>query len=120
MSAPSLTLADLRQFTGSETFYRHSLVRSIVYTEGVQYMAEQASPYWLLDEVATSQLIVEVAAEPFQVWTLKLRPDQGAVLHCEDGNNGHIFDKLISFTDFPLDEISLWYVDRTILLPSEY
>ncbi len=120
MSAPSLSSEDLKQFTGSENWYRHDLVRSILYTDGAKYLAERGSAYWLLDEIATTQLIAKVATEPFQVWTLKLRPDHGASLRCEDGNKNQVFHKLIPFTDFPLDEITLWLTDNTILLPSEY
>ncbi len=40
----TLTPADLRQFSGSETWYRHGLVRHILYTEGAQYVAEQGAP----------------------------------------------------------------------------
>ena len=120
MSAPSLSLADLKQFTGSENWYRHGLIQSILYTDGAKHVAQHGNAYWLLDEIATSQLIAKIAAEPFQVWTLKLRSDNGASLRCEDGNNNQLFHKLIPFTDFPLDEITLWLADRTILLPSEY
>ena len=41
----------LAQFTGSTHFYRHGLVREVLYTEGVEYVAETAGAYWLLDGV---------------------------------------------------------------------
>lgn len=50
-----LNRADLRQFTGSENFYRHALVRSILYTDGVQYVAETGGAYWLIDAIALAQ-----------------------------------------------------------------
>ncbi|OSJ31570.1 hypothetical protein BSZ19_22050 [Bradyrhizobium japonicum] len=57
-----LTHADLRQFTGSEQVFRHSLMRSMTYTEGVQYLAESGGAYWLIDKVACLQLEPKVKA----------------------------------------------------------
>jgi hypothetical protein len=34
-NATKLTESDLHEFTGTETWYRHSLNRKVVYTEGV-------------------------------------------------------------------------------------
>jgi hypothetical protein len=31
-----------------------------------------------------------------------------------------VFTKAIEYTDFPLEEIALYFIDNTILLPSEY
>jgi hypothetical protein len=61
-----------------------------------------------------------IASEEFQVWKLKVRSDHTATLSCEDGNGHAVFTKEIEYTDFPLDEITLWFVNNTILLPSEY
>ena len=41
--------AGLRQFYGTEVWYRHPLFRKCLYTEGVQYLAEHGGAYWLLD-----------------------------------------------------------------------
>jgi hypothetical protein len=119
---PTKTLqqADLRQFTGTETWYRHPLARKVLYTEGVQYVAEHGGAYWLLDALAFAQAIPAVAAEPFQFWTLTVRPDQTATLACEDGNGKIVHTQEIPFTDFPLDEIKFYFTDNVILLPSEY
>jgi hypothetical protein len=46
----SLNLADLAQFTGSEHWYRHGMVRSVLFTDGAKYVADIAGAYWLLDE----------------------------------------------------------------------
>lgn len=117
----TLTLADLRQFTGSETWYRHGLVRHILYTEGAQYVAEQGGAYWLLDEIALAQKASrEVAGEPFQLWTLEVHKNHTATLTCENGNGKPVFRKQIEYTDFALDTIQLYFTDNTILLPREY
>jgi hypothetical protein len=53
---PALDPLMLAQFTGSQNFYRHSLVREVLYTEGAQYVADTAGAHWLLDEIALAQL----------------------------------------------------------------
>jgi len=57
--------------------------------------------------------------DTFQVWKLAVK-DAKALLACDDGNGNIVFSKQIEFTDFPLAEISLYYCNKTILLPSEY
>jgi hypothetical protein len=82
-----LTAADLRQFTGSEQWYRHALVRDVLFTDGAKYVADQAGAYWLLDEIALAQRYEKtVAGEAFQLWKLKVEPGHTATLTCEDGN----------------------------------
>ena len=39
---------------------------------------------------------------------------------CEYGNNNKVTAQLIEWTDFPLPEITLWFSDGIIFLPSEY
>jgi hypothetical protein len=121
MSEHPLTKSGLSQFTGSETFYRHALNRKVVFTEGAKHVADAGGAYWLLDEIALIQPYDKaVAAEDFQVWTLKVRSDRTATLTCEDGNGKTVFTKEIEYTDFPLDEITLWFANNTIYLPSEH
>ena len=125
-AATTLSADDLKQFTGSGSFYRHGLARGVLYTEGAQYVAEHAGAYWLLDELAFNQRRRAVRAERFQVWTLKRKPDGNAAsLTCGDGNGNVVFRKWIEFTDFPMPEIDLWAIanefgGRPLMLPSEY
>ena len=116
-----LTKAELAQFTGSEHWYRHGMVRNVLFTDGAKYVADKAGAYWLLDEIALIQPgDKRVAAEVFQVWKLKVNADRSAQLVCEDGNNGVVYEKRIPYTDFPLDEITLWFSNNVIYLPSEH
>ena len=56
----------------------------------------------------------------FQVWTLKVREDRTASLICGDGNDNIVYTQHIEFTDFPRDEITLWFANNVIYLPSEH
>ncbi len=76
-ASDALSAQVLAQFTGSQTFYRHPLSGGCICTEGVQYVAETASAYWLLDAIlCPQQHVAELRAAAFQVWTLRaaLRP----------------------------------------------
>jgi len=116
-----LTAADLLQFTGSEQWYRHGIVRDVLFTDGAKYVADQAEAYWLLDEIALAQRYEKrVADEEFQHWKLTVNADHTATLTCDDGNDNIVYSKEIEYTDFPLDEIRLYYAGKTILLPSEH
>jgi hypothetical protein len=98
---------------------RHGARRSLY--GRVQYVAETAGAYWLIDEIAFAQRgNKRVAAEEFQSWKLKVNPDHSARLTCEDGNGNVVFSKIIPYSDFPLEEITLYFTNKTILLPSEY
>jgi hypothetical protein len=117
----TLSNADLNQFTGSEHWYRHAINRKVLFTDGAKYVADTGGAYWLLDEIALIQPYDKaVAAEEFQLWKLQVRTDHTATLSCEDGNGKTVFTKEIEFTDFPLDEIILYFQNNTIFLPSEY
>ncbi len=116
-----LTKADLEQFTGTDHYYRHAINHKVLFTDGVKYLADTAGAYWLLDEIALIQPYDRhVANEEFQVWTLTVHADDSASLTCDDGNGNIVFSKGIGFTDFPLDEIKLWFSNDVIYLPSEH
>jgi hypothetical protein len=51
---------------------------------------------------------------------LVVRPDQTATLTCDDGNSNTVFTKQIDYTDFPLDEITLYFANNVIYLPNEH
>jgi hypothetical protein len=120
-NAAKLTKDDLRQFYGSEHWLRHSINPNVSFTDGAKYVADQAGAYWLLDEIALIQPYNKrVAAEAFQFWKLVVRPDQTATLTCDDRNGNIVCTKEIAYTEFPLDEITLYFANNVIHLPSEH
>jgi hypothetical protein len=112
--------SQLRQFTGSENWYRHSLNPQVLYTDGAKFLAEEGGAYWLLDIIATTQSVPAVRAEEFQAWKLLVNVDRSATLYCEDGNNNVVFSQSIPYTDFPLYNLMLYFANQVIHLPSEY
>lgn len=111
---------ELAQFTGTLNWYRHGLVRTVLFTVGARYVADNARAYWLLNEIALAQVAEKrVAREAFQLWKLDVAGTEGK-LSCEDGNGRVVLTKSIPFTDFPAPGIRLYCCDGTIMLPSEY
>lgn len=98
-------------------YYKHWL--EMRYTEGVKYMAELCSAYWLIDAIASHQPNPKVRNEDFQVWTLHVH-NRKARLVCEDGNGHKIAVQIIPFTDFPLPEITIWVESGVMLMPKEH
>lgn len=112
-------LASLAMHTGSECVFRHWTGR-LVYTEGVEDLAQQAGAYWLIDLVASWTIDGAMRDEEFVVWNLTVNAVRTAVAVADDGNGRELARQDIEYTDFPLDEIKLYLIDGTLLLPSEY
>lgn len=113
---------ELSQFNGTECYYSHPVL-GYRYTEGVQYLAQNFKCYWLLRDIALhNHISLEKIHEPFQVWKLKRcpNPEDGFTLSCEDGNYNELFQSNIPCSDFAGDEVTIWFIDEILLLPSEY
>ena len=117
-------LQELPNFYGTENYFRLSpLFRTFVLTDGAKYLADAAGAWWLMDAIASH--LGSYRDEGFVVAKLqRATATNGWVLRLEDGNDGLLADQLIEFSDFPLDEITLYVIQqddlRVILLPSEY
>jgi hypothetical protein len=116
---PQALLHELAHFTGDLDRYRH-WTRRLIYTPGIQHLAEKAGAYWLIDLIASWQIQPNVAAECFQVWTLVVRPNRTATATATGEDQAVLTSQDISHTDFPLTEITVWLIDGTLFLPSEY
>ena len=108
----------LNQFIGSEVLYEQVMADSskLLLTEGCHFVRETYGAYWLFDLIGSYQY--NLSKEPFQVWKLKKYKDE-ALITCEDGDGNQLISQEIPFTDFPFD-ITIWLVEGTCLLPSEY
>ena len=113
---------ELNQFTGTEKWYRTLLYGDYLFTDGVKYVAEEGGAYWLIDKIfSCAAHVKELEREDFQTWKLiRHRDGDGASLICEDGNYNRLYSEDIEFTDFPMKSIELYFINRVLLLPSEY
>src|SRR5262245_18551467 len=97
------------------------------YTEGVKYLAEQAGAYWLIDAIASYQsqprFVRNERLRELQLWRLIVRLDRTALLTWSEDSpvEQHLVStQEIEFTDFPLDELTLYVEGDVLLLPSEH
>lgn len=132
MMNPETLLQNLQHFCGSEQYYKHWL--GLCYTDGVNYLAENAQCLWLIDAIASHQPRVQKIPRlrDFQLWFLHvgeahkfIKPTAGnkAVLTCwEDApksGDKPVVRQNIPFTDFPLPEIKLYVRESILMLPDE-
>lgn len=108
---------DLQHFTGTEHYYRN--FTGLLYTDGVQYLAEQAGAYWLIDLVGSYQH--KLRHVPFQLWELRVNDDKSARVTMRDdtGRRAKVRQDL-EYTDFPLPRFSWYCADNIMMLKTEY
>ena len=116
---PSQLLAELAHFTGTTQYYYNPAFPNFHYTDGVKFLAEEAEAYWLLDFIFSNQLLPEIKAESFQVWAIEVENNE-ATITVDDGNGNVVKKFEIPYTDFPLEKYTLWFVDKALILKSEY
>lgn len=117
MSNQEIIEAKLRHFTGTQQWYRHSL-SGLLYTEGIQYLAERAHCHWLIDVVGSYQPRLDAK---FQVWKVKVEEDKSALVTMVEGDGEpERVRQELPFTDFPLPEFEFFCIDGVMLLKSEY
>lgn len=131
-SAAEIT-SNLAHYTGDLERYRHCFNRKLICTPGIQYLAESAGAYWLIDAIAShvgsSAFQQAVKADPriedLHFWRLDVRDDHSALLAARaDSGEPPFISQEIPFTDFPLESIDLWVgydgEHHTLYLPSEH
>lgn len=122
--------AELAHACGSQEWREH-WTGYLLYTDGVNQMAELCGAHWLIDIVASVQgrkarnLAIRIGKIALQVWRIKVKAsDSTAVVECwtdtpDRLTSRKVYAQRIPYTDFPLDEFTLWVRNRVILLPSE-
>lgn len=113
----------LHNFYGTENYHRGFL--GMLMTDGVKWLCENAECYWLTDAIMSYQQDRRVKNDEMlqgiQFWILTVK-DKTAVLRLERDSDDVVLTQDIPYTDFPLDEIKLYYspANKVCLLPSEY
>ena len=116
--------AELKEFHGTSVYHKHLYPGrpAILITDGCQYIRDKLKAYWLFDAILSYQADLLRQQVKFQVWELKQqRTDLSWLLTCrEDKDTKTIVRQRIEFSDFPIDYIKIWVIDKVALLPSEY
>jgi hypothetical protein len=114
-------LGNLSQFIGTERYYR--LLPSFVVTDGLKYLMDEADCYWLAQLFGLHLCDVDFDQNPFTVLKFT-RKNSGGIANIEDGNGRILVSQELDYTDFPLDQYSLyacWNGDFWVgMLTSEY
>lgn len=115
----TITSADLERFTGTEQYYKNTM-SGLKNTDGVQFLAEKAGAFWLIDAIASYQGDSKVKAEEFQLWELTVENSKGVLTMKSDTDQPLIITQDIVFTDFPLPVVKFYLCNGVLMLPSEY
>ncbi len=110
----------LSQFIGTTGYYRIS--HRHLLTDGTKYLADTAECFWMMDAIASH--LSEIGTEDWFVQVRMTVDGNRATMIYEDGNGKEHARQEIPFTDFPLDQITIYACWDTqhwvIMMPSEY
>jgi hypothetical protein len=121
--------AELKQFIGTENYYRHSLVRKLLYTDGVQYFAEKAGAYWLIDIIGIIAIEMYRFKQDFCLIHVVSKDNEAKIAAQTDSGVPNFYEKTIDYTDLPEGDYQFYLQEGSIdgintnyilMLPSEY
>tara|TARA_R110000744_G_scaffold133921_2_gene242656 strand:+ start:735 stop:1115 length:381 start_codon:yes stop_codon:yes gene_type:complete len=115
----------LQHFHGTEMFYSIPLLRTR-FTDGLKYLSEVAECFWLITDTSVIAKSLKNRSEFITIDFKRLPKEQQDLTGYEaeiiytDGNDTILEKQGYHVTDFPLDELRLFFVNNTLMLPSEY
>lgn len=116
---------NLQHFNGTEMFYQIPLLRTW-FTDGLKYLSEVAECFWLITDTSVIAKSLMTRSEFVTIDFKRLSKEKQdlkgyeAEIIYSDGNDTILEKHRYSVTDFPLDELRLFFVNNTLMLPSEY
>lgn len=122
-----ITKQILNQFIGTTQYYQHPLCKSVIHTDGVQYIYTHGGA-WLIDMIA-SHLVTHPNLDRKCLgqifFTMTKYEDQSAILVGQkDIGRPNLIHQLIGWTDYPLEEQEIWgtftVMDHDLGLPDKY
>ncbi|WP_040280332.1 DUF6876 family protein [Psychroserpens damuponensis] len=115
----------LQHFCGSEMLYQIPLIRTR-FTDGLKYLANVANCFWLIVDVSVIAKSLLNRSHFITIDFKRLSEEKQDQIGYEaeiiysDGNGAVFETHRYNFTDFPLEELRLFFVNNTLMLPSEY
>jgi len=126
MDSKAIQLKDnLKLFNGTGDFYSNRITNT-VYTDGIKYLAEEGNCYWLINDASIVAKSLIEKSRFISIDFNRLSEEEQSERGCEaiitygDGNDNILYTQEYPYTDIPLDELRLFFVNETLLLPSEY
>ena len=115
---------EIKQFRGTTEYHKHLFPGKspILLTDGCKYIRDSCKAYWLFDAILSYQCDKILQGINFQIWELnRLKLDLTWQLTCrEDTGKKPLIRQSIEYSDFPMDYVKIWVIDKIALLPSEY
>ncbi|MFS4467492.1 DUF6876 family protein [Maribacter sp. 2210JD10-5] len=115
----------LKGFGGTNFFYQIPLIRTR-FTDGLKYLADVAECFWLITDTSVIAKSLMNRSSFITIDFKRFSEEKQDFLGYEveivysDGD-GNVFEKhRYNDTDFPLEELRLFFTDDTLMLPSEY
>tara|TARA_R110002049_G_C8820129_1_gene534394 strand:- start:168 stop:548 length:381 start_codon:yes stop_codon:yes gene_type:complete len=116
---------ELQHFCGSQQMFQLPLIKT-KFTDGVHYLAKEAHCFWLITDASVFAKNLMDKSHFITVDFKRLSEVEKTEKGCEaiisygDGNENILETHRYNVTDFPLDELRLYFVNDTLMLPSEY
>lgn len=116
---------ELERFIGSEIVYQIPILKTR-FTAGIKYLMQVAECFWLvLDSSTIGKSLMDKSrfiCIDYSKCSKKENENSGhaALIEYTDGNGNILETNKYNFTDFPLDQIRLYFIDGTLMLTSEY
>jgi len=108
---------ELAGFQATGQLYRYPYF-NFIYTDGVKLMAELCKADWLVTDTAIQAM--DLMNQSAFVTIDLFKEGDTAKIDYSDGNGNILHRQGYSFTDFPLETFRMYFVNNTLLLPSEY
>jgi hypothetical protein len=115
----------LQHFQGTEMFYQIPLLKTR-FTDGLKYLANVADCFWLITDASVIAKSLMNRSEFVTIDFKKIPKEKQdctgyeAEIIYTDGNDIILEKYGYWATDFPLDELRLFFVNNTLMLPTEY
>lgn len=119
--------SELSQFSGTFHYYKLTLIPNVLFTDGMAFLANEASCFWLMDLIAINLTMVIKKDHPQEDFScIKFEKTEGdsCVVIFEDGNDNELFRQDVEYTDLEFEELKFFgQFDGekwVVMLPSEY
>jgi hypothetical protein len=118
-------LNELSKFTGTEQYFKASILYNLNLTDGINYLRNTLNCYWLIDIVGSTQQEEKIKENlSFIVWRIKVNEDKSFIVNAYRDSpfneENLLYEQKGKFTDFKLNEFEFYQIDNVLLLKSEY
>ncbi|SHF41496.1 hypothetical protein SAMN05444483_10120 [Salegentibacter echinorum] len=115
----------LQHFHGSETLFQIPLLNTR-YTNGLKYLAEAAQCFWLITDASViakchiaRSAFITIDCKRLSKVEQNAKGYEAEIMY-SDSNDNILEKHRYRVMDFPLDKLRLFFVNNTLMLPSEY